>query len=74
MEGVDEGLIEALDVVVVGRARDGGGGRLGLREEIFHILGGGHGADDEEGGKGLARRSSWVKKLKLVNSAEGRHG
>ena len=64
LEGVDKGLLEALDVVIVGRADDGGKGRLGLREEIFLILGGVHGADYEEGAQGLARQPSWVKKLK----------
>ena len=74
MEGVDKGLVETIDVVVVGRADYGGEGHLGLREENFRILGGGNGADDEEGAQGLARRLSWMKKLKLVKSAEGRHG
>ena len=46
MEGVDKGLVEALDVFIVGRDDNGGEGCLGLREEIFRILGGGHGAND----------------------------
>ena len=63
LEGVDEGLVEELDVVVFGRANNGRKGRLGLHKEIFRILGGGHGADDEEGVQGLVRQSSWVKIL-----------
>ena len=63
LEGVDKGLVEALDVVVIGRANDGGKGCLGIREEIFRIFRGGHGADNEEGAQGLERRSSWVKIL-----------
>ena len=56
LEDVDEGLIEAINVVVVGSADDGGEGRLEFREEIFCVLGGGHCADDEEAGvQGLAR-------------------
>ena len=74
LEGVDKGLVEALDFVIVGRTNDGGEGCLGLREEIFCILGDGHGADDKEGEQGLARGSSWVKKLELVKSIEERHG
>ena len=68
LEGVDEGLVEALDVVVFGRVSDGGEGRLGLRKDSFCILWGGHGADDEKGAQGLAQQSSWVKHLKLVKS------
>ena len=64
LEGVDKGLVEALDVIIVGRADDGGEGRLGLCEDIFHIFGGVHGADNEEGAQGLARQVSWVKNLK----------
>ena len=63
LEGVDKVLVEALDVVFVGPADDGGEGRLCLREEIFRILGCGHGADDKEGSQRLARLSSWVKSL-----------
>ena len=58
MEGVDKGLVEALDVFIVGRDDNGGEGCLGLREEIFRIFRGGHGADNEEGAQGLERRSS----------------
>ena len=47
LECVDEGLVEAFDVVVVGRANNGGKGRLGLREELFCVLGCGHGSDNE---------------------------
>ena len=74
LEGAEKGLVEALDVVIVGRSNNGDEGCLGLREEIFFILGGGHGANDEEGEQGLARRPSWVKKLKGVKSIEERHG
>ena len=63
LEDVDEGLIEVLEVVGVERTDDKDEGRLGLCEEIFCILGGGHGADNEEGVQGLARRSSWEKSL-----------
>ena len=52
LECVDVGLGEAFDVVVVGRTDNRGEGSLGLREEIFRILGGGHGSGDggdEEG-------------------------
>ena len=45
LECIDEGLVEAFDVVFVGRAVKGGEGRLGLREEIFCVLGGSHGSD-----------------------------
>ena len=54
LEGVDKGLVEALDIVVVGRDEDGGEGCLGFREGIFCVLGGGHCADDEAGAQGLA--------------------
>ena len=64
LKGVDEGLVEALDIVVVGRADDGGEGCLGLRKEIFRILVGAHGDNKKKGAQGLAWRSSWVKKLK----------
>ena len=47
LQGVDERLVEALDVVVIWLADDGGEGRLGLRKEILGILGGGHGFDCE---------------------------
>ena len=47
LECIDEGLVEAFDVVFVGRAVKGGEGRLGLREEIFRVLMGGHGSDDK---------------------------
>ena len=47
LECVDKGLVEAFDVFVVGRADNGGEGRLGLCEEIFLVLRGGHGSDDE---------------------------
>ena len=54
LESVDGGLVEAIDVVVVGCADDGGKGRLGFREEIFCVLGGGRCADAEEmGAQGL---------------------
>ena len=53
MECVDKRLVEVLDVVVVRRANDGGEGRLGLREEIFRVLGGSHGYD----GKGKAPKT-----------------
>ena len=46
-QGVDERPVEALDVVVVRRSDDGGEGRLGLRKEIFGVLGGGHVFDCE---------------------------
>ena len=56
LESVDEGLVELLDVVVVGRADDRGEGRLSFCEEIFSVLGGGHCADDKETrAQGLAR-------------------
>ena len=54
LEGVDKGLVEALDIVVVGRDEDGGEGLLGFREGIFCVLGGSHCADDEAGAQGLA--------------------
>ena len=47
LQSVDERLVEALDVVVVWRTDNRGKGRLGLREEIFSVLGGGHGFDRE---------------------------
>ena len=47
MECVDERLVEALDVVIVRRANNGGEGRLGLCKEIFCALGGSHGSDWE---------------------------
>ena len=56
LESVDKGFVDPLDVVVVGRANDGGKGRLCFREEIFYFLGGGHCVDYEETGEqGLAR-------------------
>ena len=42
LQGIDERLVEAIDVVVVWRADDGVEGRLSLREEIFGVLGSGH--------------------------------
>ena len=40
LEGVDEGLVEALDVVAIGRAENAGEGRLGLRKEnLLHPWG-----------------------------------
>ena len=47
MQCVDERLVEALDVVVVRRANNGGAGCLGLRKDIFSVLGGGRGSDRE---------------------------
>ena len=45
MECVDERLVEALDVVVVWRAKDRGEGRLGLHKEIICALGVSYGSD-----------------------------
>ena len=42
LQGVDERLVEALEVVVVWRADDRGEGCLSLREEILGDLGSGH--------------------------------
>ena len=50
LKSVDEGLVEAIDVVVIGRANNWGEGSLGLRKEIFCVLGGGHCTDDKETG------------------------
>ena len=47
LECVEEVLIEAFDIVVVGRADNGGESCLVLREELFRILWGDHGSDDE---------------------------
>ena len=56
LEGVDEGLLEALAVFFVGRADDRGKIRLGFCEEISCVFGGGHCANDKEvGAQGLAR-------------------
>ena len=49
MECVDKRLVEALDVLVVWRADDGGEGRLGLRKEISCVLGGSNGSDGKGG-------------------------
>ena len=43
LQGIDKRLVEALDAVVIRSADDGGEGRLSLRDEIFGILGSGHG-------------------------------
>ena len=53
LECVDKGLVEAFDVVVVGRANNGGEGRLVLRGEIFCVIGGGHGSDNKGNEEGL---------------------
>ena len=42
LQGVDERLVEALDIVVVRSADNGGEGCLSLREEILGDLGSGH--------------------------------
>ena len=42
LQGVDLRIVEALDVVIVWRADDGGEGCLSLREEILGDLGSGH--------------------------------
>ena len=56
LESVDEGFIMFLEVVVVGRANDGGKGLLGFREETFSVLRVVHFTDDEEkGAQGLVR-------------------
>ena len=39
LEGVDEGFVEPLDIVVVRRADDGGEGGLRLRKEVLGNLG-----------------------------------
>ena len=47
LECIYEGFVEAFDIVILGCAENGGKGRLGLRQEIFCVLGGGRGSDDE---------------------------
>ena len=72
MQCVDERLVEALDVVVVRRADDGGEGRLGLREEIFRVLGGSRGSDregDVPTARAMGRERSGERRERTVVSA-----